>query len=215
MLIDELYNFIINNNTTIQKDVILKNIPDRLCHHRVRFLYLLIEFMNNRIKNYLEIGVHNGCSLGYVLQTTNKLNCVGIDLFEDTFYNDDLNQKNINKNLQKINKNNHELLLIKGNSSDKKIIKSLENKKFDIIFIDGDHRYEGVKNDFINYYQLLSEKGLMVFDDYNESPSNVGVFKFINELLKVEKKYFIGHYCFIDNEHKISKYKNGIILFFK
>jgi cephalosporin hydroxylase len=34
------------------------------------------------------------------------------------------------------------------------------------IFVDGDHSYEGVKKDIINYYPLLAPGGLMIFHDY-------------------------------------------------
>ncbi|MEX6776302.1 class I SAM-dependent methyltransferase [Limnospira fusiformis] len=34
------------------------------------------------------------------------------------------------------------------------------------IFVDGDHSYEGVKKDIINYYPLLASGGLMIFHDY-------------------------------------------------
>lgn len=36
---------------------------------------------------------------------------------------------------------------------------------FDLIFIDGDHRYEGVKKDFENYRPLLSDRGVILFHD--------------------------------------------------
>jgi len=34
------------------------------------------------------------------------------------------------------------------------------------IFVDGDHSYEGVKQDIINYYPLLKPGGMMMFHDY-------------------------------------------------
>ena len=34
------------------------------------------------------------------------------------------------------------------------------------IFVDGDHSYEGVKQDIVNYYSLLAPGGLMIFHDY-------------------------------------------------
>ena len=37
--------------------------------------------------------------------------------------------------------------------------------EFDLIFIDGDHRYEGVKRDFENYRGLLSSRGVILFHD--------------------------------------------------
>ncbi len=36
----------------------------------------------------------------------------------------------------------------------------------DLIFIDGDHRYESVYSDITNYYPLLTPGGIMVFHDY-------------------------------------------------
>ena len=38
-------------------------------------------------------------------------------------------------------------------------------EEFDLIFIDGDHRYEGVKRDFENYRPLLSNRGVILFHD--------------------------------------------------
>jgi cephalosporin hydroxylase len=36
---------------------------------------------------------------------------------------------------------------------------------YDLIFIDGDHSYEGVKRDFELYKELLSPRGYIVFHD--------------------------------------------------
>ncbi len=41
----------------------------------------------------------------------------------------------------------------------------LRGKCLDLLFIDGDHTYEGVKADFINYSPLVREGGLIVFHD--------------------------------------------------
>ena len=46
--------------------------------------------------------------------------------------------------------------------------KCLKGKKIDLLFIDGDHRYNGVKNDFEIYKQLVSTNGLIAFHDINE-----------------------------------------------
>ena len=212
----KLEQYIKNNNTVVEKENIITNIKQRLCHHKVRFLSLLINFMNNKIKSYLEIGVHNGCSMAYVLQSKYKVDiCYGIDLFKNTFYHDKLDKNYIYDNLQKINKNNNVINLIEGNSTNQDIIQKFKNINIDLIFIDGDHTYDGVKKDFFNYYPFLSDNGLMVFDDFNKANTNKGVYKFINELLENVNTYFKGYYKFIDNEHKHSQYKEGIILFYK
>ena len=39
------------------------------------------------------------------------------------------------------------------------------HRKFDVIYIDGDHSYNGVKSDVANYKNMLAKGGIMVFDD--------------------------------------------------
>lgn len=54
---------------------------------------------------------------------------------------------------------NQKLSLIRENSHDTstliKIIKLLKDHKLDLLFIDGDHTYEGVKKDFEMYAPLV------------------------------------------------------------
>src|SRR4029079_15653750 len=40
------------------------------------------------------------------------------------------------------------------------------NINFDLIYIDGVHEYEGATRDINTYYDLLSENGLLIGDDY-------------------------------------------------
>lgn len=55
---------------------------------------------------------------------------------------------------------------------------------FDLIFIDGDHTYEGVKQDFENYSPMLSKGGIIAFQDIAEHPAESGcnVSRFWNEI---------------------------------
>ena len=63
-------------------------------------------------------------------------------------------------------------------------------EKFDAIFIDGDHTYEGVKNDYLNALPLLNEGGVMIFHDINSSgcPGVVGLW---NEIKNYECIEFV------------------------
>ena len=48
------------------------------------------------------------------------------------------------------------------------------NRKFDVIFIDGDHRYEYVKNDTMKVFRhLIHDKSIVVWHDYAYSPGRV------------------------------------------
>ena len=62
-----------------------------------------------------------------------------------------------------------EVKLINGSSySDSTLnqVKSLlAGRKIDLLFIDGDHRYEGVKQDFLSYKNLVRDGGIIVFHD--------------------------------------------------
>lgn len=55
---------------------------------------------------------------------------------------------------------------------------------FDFIFVDGDHTYEGVAQDFDMYTHLLRDGGVVAFHDtiQNGNRFEPGVFKFVAEL---------------------------------
>ncbi len=65
-------------------------------------------------------------------------------------------------------------------------------KKFDLIFIDGDHSYEGVKFDFEKFKQYLKEDGTIIIHDCKYIP---GVTKFCSELNI--KEQIIGNSIFL------------------
>ena len=77
-----------------------------------------------------------------------------------------------------------EVKLIKGNSTHNDTInnlkKLLKGNKIDVLFIDGDHSYEGVKKDFLNYSDFVSSNGLIILDDFEGNEK--GVINFINLL---------------------------------
>lgn len=93
---------------------------------------------------------------------------------------------------------NYQYLISDSKSNDTvEYIKSL-GIKFDFIFIDGDHSYEGVKNDYEKYKQFLAHNGYMAFHDIvysqeNEA-NNCRVDKLWNELdtYGSEKHFFVS-----------------------
>ncbi len=68
--------------------------------------------------------------------------------------------------------------LIRGNSHDsrtnKKVMDILSGEKLDFLYIDGDHTYEGVKNDFIMYSVLVKSGGMIAMHDIARNPSEAG-----------------------------------------
>jgi predicted O-methyltransferase YrrM len=60
----------------------------------------------------------------------------------------------------------------------------LNGERLDFLFLDGDHTYEGVKNDFFMYFPLVREGGLAALHDIVHHPSHpdIGVHVFWKEL---------------------------------
>lgn len=56
-------------------------------------------------------------------------------------------------------------------------------KKISVLFIDGDHSYEGCKRDINAWYPFMKEDGVMLFHDCDESSPGVvqAVFEFANK----------------------------------
>jgi len=80
---------------------------------------------------------------------------------------------------------------INSNDAVKKLIE--DNVQIDIIHIDGDHEYEGVKDDILNYTPLVVSGGFIVFDDYGHE-SLPGVYQACSEFMTEDKFEFIGRY---------------------
>ncbi|MEG4838606.1 CmcI family methyltransferase [Microcoleus sp. B9-D4] len=170
------------------KNKIEENIDGRCCHHKVIVLKFIRDFFANRIKRYLEIGVHNGTSMSYVLNSNIPIVAIGVDLFEDTYgyyqQHDHINIKQTKNNIKKNNPYNYQFTLIKGNAWDTntfdQVEQTLQGEPVELLFIDGDHSYEGVKKDFTIYSPLVTSGGLIVLDDYE--PRYPGILKFVAEI---------------------------------
>lgn len=79
-----------------------------------------------------------------------------------------------------------------GDSHSQEAVDFLEKTElnYDIIFIDGDHSYEGVKKDFETFRQFLNYGGFIIFHD---SHANVQVKPFIDGLKEIAKTFKPAH----------------------
>jgi cephalosporin hydroxylase len=64
-------------------------------------------------------------------------------------------------------------IFLEGNSHEQstydKLVDALNGNLIDFLFIDGDHTYEGVKQDYEMYSRLVSEGGWIAFHDINDT----------------------------------------------
>jgi cephalosporin hydroxylase len=142
----------------------------------------------NRMKPkiILEIGTANGGTLFLLSRlSTENATIISVSLpvnpyIEGINYKPTLFFKSFSPNTQHMN-------IIKGNSHQKKVLnkvkKILKGRKIDLLFIDGDHTYNGVKQDFQMYSPMVKKGGIIAFHDIVEVPEdNVEVNKFWNEI---------------------------------
>lgn len=70
----------------------------------------------------------------------------------------------------------------------------LDFLKFDLIHIDGDHTYEGVKTDIELWNKRVKKNGYMIFDDYGHD-SLPDIYKATQEFFTDNKEWeFVGRY---------------------
>ena len=75
-------------------------------------------------------------------------------------------------------------------TSDESVSK-LDGLKYDFIYLDGLHTYDGVKTDITNYLPLVKEGGVIGGHDYTDKiPHLVGVYKAVNEMFGTPDKVF-------------------------
>jgi predicted O-methyltransferase YrrM len=189
-------------------------------HHNFHHIVLYIKdyIMKEKCNTYLEIGTHYGHSISNMLQSKYKSKYMGIDIFERWGDSKITNMEQLtNDNVKKFNINNYECKLVKANSQTKStidLVKEYFPEGIDLLFIDGDHSYNGIINDFNNYFPLVNTGGYIVFDDYlpytlNNNERDAP--KAINKIV-FNNKDTIVNIGLIDDVVEIYKQKNMINL---
>ena len=95
---------------------------------------------------------------------------------------------------------NDRCVFIEGNSHDKltydALLTALNGQLIDFLFIDGDHTYEGVKQDYEMYSPLVRTSGYIAFHDINDTQRHrdrdVYVGKLWNELDGEKTEFNVG-----------------------
>lgn len=129
----------------------------------------LKDYFGNKKINILEIGTHNGNFSNFISKLYDESHITTIDLDESD--NQFLNTYNREKKkildeflkLRNKNLNRKNINFIKLNSLN--IKKYFNEKKFDLIWVDGDHLNPQVTIDIINSLDLLNNDGIICTDD--------------------------------------------------
>lgn len=168
-------------------DLKLQQIPDEYSN-------VLFELKSKSPKSYLEIGIGNGGSwltCSYFLRESLDVS----HAVDNLSYKDSVNQKIEEIEFSRDFLREHIKEVEFYNSDSRKFLDQC-TRKYDVIFIDGDHSYEGVKRDFDGSINLINPGGLMVFHDIASSGAP-GVVQFWNEIENKypSKKFVYSHTC--------------------
>lgn len=155
-------------------------------------LQLLIAIANrNDVKSYLEIGTWRGESVYNVAKEIE--NCTTINLSAKEIIALGLSEKYANLHAI-LSKKKSNIIHIEANT--KNFDFSTLQKKYDLIFIDGDHSYEMVVNDTKKVFKnLLHENSIIVWHDYAYNPQKIRyeVFMAILDGVGKENHQFLYH----------------------
>jgi predicted O-methyltransferase YrrM len=140
-----------------------KKIPTHLTVEEKINLHKLSQSFSSPV--IVEIGSYLGASanvFGLNVQNNGKLICI------DTWENQAMSEgKRDTLNLFKQNTSHlNNLVMVKGYSQD--VVEEIKSITLycDVLFIDGDHSFEGVKRDWELYKKFLKKGSIVVFHDY-------------------------------------------------
>jgi len=125
----------------------------------------------------LEIGALYGVSLAILynhgVTRFRRTRIVCLDPFDgyygkafDAVLNQPVNELTFARNMKLANVPDQDYCLIKNYSTDQAAIEAAMQTDFNLLVIDGDHSYDGIKFDFETYFPMLATNGYVIFDDY-------------------------------------------------
>lgn len=175
-----------------------------------RYDYLVKYIVDQNSINMIEIGVWKGDRAEQFIQNVKSLkHYVGFDLFEniskDTFKSESMGKcypasmEIVNERLKKIARMDCKIELIPGNTKiTLKQFQSQTDEKFDFIFIDGGHSIQTIENDWEFSEKLISQKGIIILDDYYLNDESRGARSLIDRLLN-NKQYEVRFFPMIED----------------
>lgn len=165
-------------------DIALMNPSIRPIQDRAEFLEFAQLIATQRPKCVLEIGTFRGGTL-FVLARLSQPDAtlISLDLPFSRFGS--LMRKIQAPLFRSFTQSRQRLLLLREDSHSEetrsRVAKALDGP-LDLLFIDGDHSYDGVKSDFEMYSPLVHESGIVAFHDIANARTDYGVGRFWNEV---------------------------------
>jgi len=173
-------NIKITEESIIKVNDIISKMDGKTFHNHYHIIYDICSSIEEEEITYLEIGAFAGGSASLIASHPKVTKVISIDLGVP------IDKSIPMSNVLKFKHNNCNYEYIQGDSTDKETINTLKNitSNVDILFIDGNHSYDWVIQDFNNYVGFVKNNGYIIFDDYQDSQYSPDVKLAVNDLIK-------------------------------
>lgn len=184
---DSNQTYILENSqkTAELAETIATTMSGNTFHRHFHILYSLRDLIDKPYATYCEIGTFNGGSFCLMMQNPKPMKLISID----PLHLSRTAKPILMENIQKFNKYNYDTVVTEKFSTDPNVIEYLKNTKtsIDILFIDGDHSFNAVVNDFKLYEQYVESGGFIVFDDYLDAQHSPQVRPAVDSIVQMIK----------------------------
>lgn len=127
-------------------------------------------FKSLNVTNFMEIGTDQGGSFAIWSKLSNDGIRISVDMPHGQFGRADYNEYERDEYLKSLGSN---VTMLWGSSHEPKMLEEVESilggEVLDFLFIDGDHTYEGVKQDYEMYRHLVKPGGWIGFHDTKDT----------------------------------------------
>jgi hypothetical protein len=169
----------------------------------------------NKLSNpkLLEIGVFKGEFLDFLVRECNIGSIDAVDLFDGVTCSGDADGNNVvfcdvgisYLELTEKYKDMDNIRVIKSDSIT--FLQNQDDNTYDIIYIDADHSYNGVKNDLINSYSKIKNGGYIMGHDYEMNMNKA------KTSYDFDTKQAVDEFCINFKQNIISKAIDGCVSF--
>ncbi|GAB5495485.1 MAG: hypothetical protein Phyf2KO_05650 [Phycisphaerales bacterium] len=149
----------------------------------------------------LEIGVLFGLGAGFMHTALapfyDNVKLYLLDPFDGYYGSDHLdpltgqkvNRAAVERNLKRLAIDADDIEIIEGFSTDSGVHKKAKQAApYDVLVIDGDHSYDGVREDFERYAELIKPNGVLIVDDYG-SEDWPEVTRYVDETVATDERF--------------------------
>jgi len=161
----------------------LQNLGVKTFHHHTHILLPLLNLI--QAKTYLEIGSFAGASAALATYAPTVTDVYAIDTCEAFPNQEQLIRKAFEAHHHSESK--AKFTFFPTSSQDRTLLRHLYADKrapfIDLLFVDGDHSFQGLAKDIEQYMALVRPGGIIVIDDYQDSKSCPEVRRCVDTLL--------------------------------